>query len=70
MAEETILVNGEAMPLTGATVEDLLRDMSVDPSARGFAVAVNQAVVVRAMWRKTELRAGDQVEIVKPFAGG
>ena len=70
MSDKIISVNGEDVPLTCATVEELLRQMSVDPSAKGFAVAVNQAVVVRGTWHTTELRAGDEVEIVKPFAGG
>ncbi len=38
--------------------------------ARGLAVAVNGAVVPRHAWDVTRLAPGDEVEIVKLFAGG
>jgi thiamine biosynthesis protein ThiS len=33
-------------------------------------VAVNGQVVPRHAWDATRLSAGDEIEIVKPFAGG
>ena len=65
-----IVVNGETAPLTAANVVELLQDAGVDPQARGVAVAVNGTVVPRRDWAQRRLAGGDQIEIVKPFAGG
>ena len=65
-----IVVNGETAPLTAANVVELLQDAGVDPQARGVAVAVNGTVVPRRDWAQRRLARGDQIEIVKPFAGG
>ena len=65
-----IQVNGEPRPLSAATVVELLRQVSIDPAARGIAVALNGAVLPRRDWAATALGAGDQIEIVKPFRGG
>lgn len=66
----TILVNGEGRPLSAATVVELLRQERLDPARRGIAVALNGAVVPRRAWSETALSPGDEIEIVKPFAGG
>lgn len=66
----SIRVNGEERPLAAATVSDLLRAEGLDPARRGLAVAVNGAVVRRGDWPAAALSPGDEVEIVKPFAGG
>ena len=66
----TIRVNGEERPLGAETVIGLLEATGVDPKARGLAVAVNGAVVPRRAWPETALSPGDEVEIVKLFAGG
>lgn len=67
---ETITVNGEPRPLAAATVQALIESEGLDPGRRGLAVALNGTVVPRRAWAETPLRAGDAVEIVKPFAGG
>ena len=67
---ETIRVNGEEHRLQGHTVMELLRAQGIDPAARGVAVAVNGTVVPRREWLSTAVRNGDEVEIVRPFAGG
>ena len=66
----TIRVNGEARRLEVATVIELLRAEGVDPARRGVAVALNGAVVRRDDWPAAALSPGDEIEIVKPFAGG
>ena len=73
-------VNGEARPLGDGTLAAVLEAEAVNtksvasPSgssgARGLAVAVNGQVVPRHAWDATRLAAGDEVEIVKLFAGG
>jgi sulfur carrier protein len=66
----TIRVNGEERPLGAGTVTGLLEAQAIDPETRGLAVAVNGAVVPRRAWPNTALAPGDEVEIVKLFAGG
>ncbi len=68
-------VNGEARPLGDGTLAAVLESEavsthSVSSGARGVAVAVNGQVVPRHAWNATRLSAGDEVEIVKLFAGG
>ena len=65
-----IRINGESEPLVAATLAALLDEKAVDTSQRGIAVAVNGAVVPRAAWPSTELRAGDSIEIVRARQGG
>ncbi|HXW41699.1 MAG TPA: sulfur carrier protein ThiS [Xanthobacteraceae bacterium] len=70
MSQATICVNGESEPLGAATLDALIADKAVDTAQRGIAVALNGAVVPRAAWRDTVLRAGDSVEIVRARQGG
>jgi sulfur carrier protein len=66
----TIEVNGKSERLAADALSDLLRAHGIEPVARGFAVAVNGALVPRTRWAATKLRAGDKVDIVRAFAGG
>jgi sulfur carrier protein len=71
MSQETIRVNGESEPLGAQrTLDALLTEKTADTAQRGIAVALNGAVVPRAAWRETLLRAGDSVEIVRARQGG
>jgi sulfur carrier protein len=70
MTQTTIRVNGESEPLAATTLEALLAEKAVETGQRGIAVALNGAVVPRAAWRETPLRAGDSVEIVRARQGG
>jgi sulfur carrier protein len=65
-----IRVNGENEPLGVATLAALLADKALDTGQRGIAVALNGAVVPRAAWAETLLKAGDSVEIVRARQGG
>ena len=64
------ILNGESRRLEAATIIELLRLESLDPTRRGLAVARNGAVVPRQAWPETALQPGDRIEIVKPFSGG
>jgi sulfur carrier protein len=68
-----VVVNGQERECSAATLFDLWREeaeaMEVT-EPRGFAVALNGAVVHRSEWQGTGLSAGDQVEIIRAFAGG
>jgi sulfur carrier protein len=70
MSERLIRINGESEPLVAATIEMLLAEKAVDTAQRGIAVALNGAVVPRAAWAETKLKAGDSVEIVRARQGG
>ncbi len=63
-------VNGELRPLGDGTLIGLLEAEAVNTKGRGLAVAVNGHVVPRHAWDATRLAAGDEIEIVKLFAGG
>jgi sulfur carrier protein len=69
-ADPSIRINGTDEPLVAATLAALLEEKAVDVAQRGIAVALNGAVVPRAAWPQTALRAGDTVEIVRARQGG
>ena len=65
----TITLNGDAFELAGpATVSELLARLEID--ARRVAVEHNLVVLKRATFDSTEVREGDQVEIVNFVGGG
>jgi sulfur carrier protein len=66
---ETIRLNGEQEPLSARTVAELIAEKS-ETQGRGIAVALNGALVRRADWAATSLKAGDAVEIVRAMQGG
>jgi sulfur carrier protein len=66
----TLKVNGVDEPLRTPTVAELLAEREIPINGRGIAVALNGAVVPRAQWATTALRAGDVVEIVRAMQGG
>ena len=69
-AEANIRINGQPEPLIVATLAALLEEKAVNTRQRGIAVAVNGAIVPRAAWPDTRLRAGDNIEIVRARQGG
>jgi sulfur carrier protein len=64
-----IRVNGAEETLAAATVAELLQARGI-VQARGVAVAVNGTIVPAGTWREAGLKAGDEIEIVRPFGGG
>ncbi len=66
----TLMVNGQARPLGDGSLTELLAAEAVNTLSRGLAVAVNGQVVPRHAWDATRLAPGDEIEIVKLFAGG
>ena len=67
-----ILVNGEQkifeQEVLGLT--ELLAQVGVDPEQNGIAVAVNYSVISRSSWEATEIKPGDEVEIITARQGG
>ncbi len=70
MSAPSLSVNDEPRPFGDGTLAAVLAAEAVDTEARGLAVAVNGQVVPRHAWDATRLAPGDEVEIVKLFAGG
>ncbi len=65
----TITLNGEPFELVGPlTVSALLTTLDID--ARRVAVEHNLVVVKRLAFETTEIREGDEVEIVNFVGGG
>jgi sulfur carrier protein len=65
-----IRVNGQDEPLDAETLAALIEAKAVDVAQKGIAVALNGAVIPRAEWAVTRLKAGDSVEIVRARQGG
>jgi thiamine biosynthesis protein ThiS len=66
---QTISVNGEIRNMTaGATVIDLLRDLSLE-SGR-VAIERNLEILPRDQWSTTQVQANDRYEIVHFVGGG
>lgn len=63
-------VNGEDFDWAGGGLIDLLRQQGVDPDHKGYAVALNGAVLAREDWPTVRLAEGDRVEIVGMYKGG
>ena len=67
--EMTITLNGDPRELSGPlTVTALLAELDID--ARRVAVEHNLVVLKRATFDQTEVRDGDEVEIVNFVGGG
>jgi len=65
----TITLNGDPVDVAGPlTLSALLAHLGVDP--RRIAVEHNLNVVKRANYDSTEIREGDQIEIVNFVGGG
>jgi sulfur carrier protein len=65
----SIVLNGEPSELpSGATVETAVREL--ETTERGVAVAVDGEVVPRGEWASTEVRDGQQVEVLRAVQGG
>ena len=64
-----VQVNGESRELPGTiTLAELIRQLSLAPER--VAIELNREVVRRASWADTQLRDGDQLEIVHFVGGG
>ena len=63
-----VTVNGEQREITSASVDALLAEL--DYEGAHFAIAVNYDVVPKSRWGETELKAGDEIEIITPRQGG
>ncbi|MGO9853718.1 MAG: sulfur carrier protein ThiS [Acidimicrobiales bacterium] len=64
-------VNGEPVEVAaGATIADLVAQLTDEDDPKGVAVAVDRCVIPRSEWATTPARAGSLVEVVSAAAGG
>jgi sulfur carrier protein len=63
-----VTVNGEPREIAASSVDALLREL--DYEGTHFAIAVNYDVVPRGAWAATEIKTGDEIEIITPRQGG
>jgi sulfur carrier protein len=65
-----ITLNGERRALgEAATIETAVRALGRE-DARGMAVALDGEVIPRGQWATTEVRDGQQVEVLHAVQGG
>jgi sulfur carrier protein len=63
-----VTVNGESREISAANVDALLGEL--DYEGTHFAIALNYDVVPKSRWSETELKPGDEIEIITPRQGG
>jgi sulfur carrier protein len=66
-------VNGQARECACRDLAALWRAETTEldqPAPKGFAIALNGAVVRRDAWAATALNDGDRVEIIRAMQGG
>ena len=63
-----VTINGEPREIAARSVDALLGEL--DYEGTHFAIALNYDVLPRSRWAETELRAGDEIEIITPRQGG
>ena len=71
MSALCLRVNGQPMEVAaGATIADLVAQLTDEDDPKGVAVAVDRCVIPRSEWATTPARAGSLVEVVSAAAGG
>jgi sulfur carrier protein len=63
-----VTINGEAREIAAVSIDALLSEL--DYEGTHFAIAVNFDVLPRSRWAQTQLKAGDEIEIITPRQGG
>ena len=63
-----VTVNGEQREISSASVDALLGEL--DYEGTHFAIALNYDVVPKSRWADTQLKSGDEIEIITPRQGG
>jgi sulfur carrier protein len=63
-----VTVNGEAREITSERVDALLAELDYEGSH--FAIALNYDVLPKSRWAETQIKAGDEIEIITPRQGG
>jgi sulfur carrier protein len=63
-----VIVNGEQREIASSSVDALLGELEYEGTH--FAIALNFDVLPRSQWAQTQLKNGDEIEIITPRQGG
>jgi sulfur carrier protein len=63
-----LTINGEPRTSSGGTLAGLVEELGMKPDR--VAIELNHEIVPRARWPQTNLKDGDQLEIVHFVGGG
>jgi sulfur carrier protein len=63
-----VTVNGEQREIAASHVDALLSELEYEGTH--FAIALNYDVLPRSRWAETQLKNGDEIEIITPRQGG
>jgi sulfur carrier protein len=63
-----VIVNGEEREISSVSVDALLGEL--DYEGTHFAIALNYDVVPKSRWAETQIKNGDEIEIITPRQGG
>ena len=63
-----VTVNGETREIAATRIDALLDELEYEGSH--FAIALNFDVLPKSRWAETQLKAGDEIEIITPRQGG
>ena len=63
-----VTINGEEREISSSSVGALLGEL--DYEGTHFAIALNYDVVPKSRWAETEIKSGDEIEIITPRQGG
>ena len=63
-----VTINGEEREISSDSVGALLSEL--DYEGTHFAIALNYDVVPKSLWAETQIKSGDEIEIITPRQGG
>ena len=63
-----VIINGEEREIAATRLDALLGELEFEGTH--FAIAVNYDVLPKGRWAETQLKAGDEIEIITPRQGG
>jgi sulfur carrier protein len=63
-----VTINGEVREIASSRIDALLGEL--DYEGTHFAIAVNYDVLPKSRWGETQIKAGDEIEIITPRQGG
>jgi sulfur carrier protein len=63
-----VIVNGEEREIASQHLDALLGELEYE--GNHFAIALNYDVLPKSRWAETELKHGDEIEIITPRQGG
>jgi sulfur carrier protein len=63
-----VIVNGEPREIASSNVDALLSELEYEGTH--FAIAVNYDVLPKSKWGETQIKNGDEIEIITPRQGG